>query len=356
MRVDSRRAIRLVTHVDLDEATVDAILGEVADVGVPQAVDDQCAREAEGLAVGDEPGVDLRRLHPAAALGHPQRRVVRAAEPGPYVLHVVGDRLDRPAHHRGDVTAPGRLALLRLAVPDVEHPEPAELRGRRIPAEVRQIQLRGLGAPQPPPVDHLEQRRVPVGGQRALPPGSGCPFHLVVGVVQEPLQLLAGERPGFGIALVVVEMSDRVPLMGDRHRMLPGAERLLARQRPAVPAIDQELAELPERALIAADRRWRQVLLCSQRQRPLVHVPRRPRPRVLVRELQEPPHQPFPGSHRVLPQPARHLLRTPAPQHRLDHRVLRAQLRHPGHQLQVRRTRQIRPPHPTPEHPETATT
>ena len=45
-----------MSHVDLDEAAVDAILGEVADVRMPQAMDDQGDREAEGLAVGDEPG------------------------------------------------------------------------------------------------------------------------------------------------------------------------------------------------------------------------------------------------------------------------------------------------------------
>jgi hypothetical protein len=33
MRVNSRRAIRLVTHIDLDEAAVNAIFGEVADIG-----------------------------------------------------------------------------------------------------------------------------------------------------------------------------------------------------------------------------------------------------------------------------------------------------------------------------------
>jgi hypothetical protein len=212
---------------------------------MPQTADDQGAGEAESLTVGHEPGADLCRLHPAAALGHPQSRMIREPEPGPHVLHVVGHRLNCPAHHGGDITPPGRLPFLRLAVPDVQHPVPAGLRGRRVPAGIRQAQLGRLGAPQPPPVDHLEQGRVPVSGQGALPPGPGCSFHLAVGAIQEPLQLLAGKRPGLGTALVVVDVSDRVPLMGDRHRMPPRAERLPARNRPAVPAVDQELTELP---------------------------------------------------------------------------------------------------------------
>src|SRR5712691_2414020 len=83
MRIHSRRAIRLMTHVDLDETAVDSILGEMTDVGMPQAMDDQGGRETEGLTVGDEPGIDLRRLHPPAALGYPQRRMTGAPEPGP---------------------------------------------------------------------------------------------------------------------------------------------------------------------------------------------------------------------------------------------------------------------------------
>ncbi len=40
-----------MTHVDLDEAAVDAIFGEVTDIGMPQAVDDQGGRETEGLTI-----------------------------------------------------------------------------------------------------------------------------------------------------------------------------------------------------------------------------------------------------------------------------------------------------------------
>ena len=85
-------------------------------------------------------------------------------------------------------------------------------------------------------------------------------------------------------------------------------------------------------------------MLAGQRERPLLHVPRPPPPRVIAGEAQEPPDQPLPRLHRVRLQPPRGLLGPPAPQHRRQHRVLRSQLRHAGHQLEMRGTRQIPPP------------
>jgi hypothetical protein len=193
----------------------------MADVGVPDRVRDQGRRQAERVAVGDEPGVDLRRPHPAAPLGHPQCRVILAAESRPHVLHVVAHRPRCPGHHRDDVPPPRRLASLGFPVPDMQCPVPAELRSRRVPPPAGQVQLRGLGPPQAPAVHHLEQRRIAVGGQSSLPPRPRCPLNLVIGVVEEPLHLLAGERPRPGITLIVVEMGDRVPLVADRHRAVP---------------------------------------------------------------------------------------------------------------------------------------
>jgi len=94
------------------------------------------------------------------------------------------------------------------------------------------------------------------------------------------------------------------------------------------------------------------MLLSSQMQRPLIHPPSRPRPRVVACELPEPAHQALAGADGVLPQPTGGLLRPPAPQHRLEHRVLRPQLHHARDQLKVRRARQITPSHPAlqPQH------
>jgi hypothetical protein len=281
-------------------------------------------RQPERVAVGDEAGVDLRRGDTAAAFGHPHRRMLLAAEARPNVVDVVGDRLHRPAHHRRHVAAARRLPTHRLAVAHVQHPEPAELRRRRITAPVKDIQLRRLSAAQPPGVDHFEQRRVPVGRQRALAFRAHRALDLLVGVVEEPLQLLTGERSRFGIALIVVQVGDRVPLVADRHRMHPRPELLLAHSDPAVTGVAQVFAEQPQVGLVAADRRGRQMRLGHQRQGPLVHVPGQPLPRVLVGEPDEPAHQPLPRRDGVLAQPARRLLGPPAAQHRLQRSVFRA--------------------------------
>ena len=139
--------------------------------------------------------------------------------------------------------------------------------------------------------------------------------------------------------------------MADRHRMGTLPELLLAGSRPPVAAVAQVLAEQPQVHLVAADRRRGQPPLARQRLRPLIDVRRPPAPRVLVRELQETAHQPLSRRDRVLPQPPGDLLSLPAPQHRLEHRVLRTQLHYPGNQLQMRSARQISPSHPTPETP-----
>ena len=73
------------------------------------------------------------------------------------------------------------------------------------------------------------------------------------------------------------------------------AERLLARRRPAVPCVHQELGELPQRALVGADRRRRQVLARAVRYSDHSSTcPADQLPRVLAGELAEPAHQPLP--------------------------------------------------------------
>ena len=261
MRIDSRGSIAAVPDSLLDEPPVHPVLGQVRDPRVPQAMRDQGRRQAQRVPVGHEPGVDLGRLDPPAPLGHPQRRMVRAAEPGPDVFRVIGYRFHCPGHHRRDVAATRRLAAHRLAVTDVQHPVPAELRSRRVTPPVGQIEPGGLRAAQPPPVDHLEQRGVPVGGQRPLPLRRHHAVDLLVGVVQEPLQFLAGERPGFRAALVLVQVCDGVPLMADGHRVHARPELALTRCRPAIPPVSEVLAEQPQVGLVAADRRRGQVAL-----------------------------------------------------------------------------------------------
>ena len=114
MGVDRGRAVGLVAHLALEEPAVKSVLGEMADIRVPDRVGHQRLGQTQRVAVGDEAGVDLRRAHPAAALGHPQRRMIVTAEARPDVLHVVGHRVDRPVHDRSTLRRRGgwpRLAL-----------------------------------------------------------------------------------------------------------------------------------------------------------------------------------------------------------------------------------------------------
>jgi hypothetical protein len=82
-----------VTDLLLEKPAVNPVLRKVGDIGVASGVDSQRLRELQRVPVGDEPGVDLRRLDPAAPLGHPQGGVILAAEPRPYVLLKEQDRL-----------------------------------------------------------------------------------------------------------------------------------------------------------------------------------------------------------------------------------------------------------------------
>ena len=56
---------------------------------------------------------------------------------------------------------------------------------------------------QPPPVDHLEQRRVAERGQPPLAPRPRRLLHLIIGGVEERLQLGPGQRPPLRAALML---------------------------------------------------------------------------------------------------------------------------------------------------------
>ncbi|WP_236057278.1 hypothetical protein [Mycobacterium sp. SM1] len=179
----------------------------------------------------------------------------------PGILDVVGDRLHRPIHHRQHVPTPRRLAPLGLAVADIQHPVALELRSLRIPAEINQVKLRSFRAPQTPAVDDLEDRRVAIGseGPFAFRPNSA--LDLIVGVVEEPLDLRTRERARLRAAPIIVQVRDRIPLVTDRHRMITRPELFLAHCNPAVTGVAEVLVEQPQFGLVVADRRRRQMRL-----------------------------------------------------------------------------------------------
>ena len=155
----------------LDEQRVRTVLDQVRDIRVTQAVDRQLGGQPGRGPPLREPVVNLTGRDPPAPLGQPQRRLPgRRLVARPDLLDVLGQCLSSPRHHRGDRPPPRRAAPHRLAVPDLADAQPAELRGRGVGREVIHVEHRGLPAPQPPPVDDLEQRRVAERGQPALAP------------------------------------------------------------------------------------------------------------------------------------------------------------------------------------------
>jgi hypothetical protein len=158
-------------------------------------------------------------------------------------------------------------------------------------------------------------------------------------MIEEPLQLLPRKRPVARPPFIVGQVHDRVPLVADLHRV--GPEALLALDQPAVARVGHEVAKLPQRSLVAAHRRPCQLLLAGQLGHPLVDVGGLPVPRVVVGERREPADHLRTAVDRLGPQPPRGLLRPPAAQHRLQHRVLGVQQRHALDQLQARPALQI---------------
>jgi len=100
----------------------------------------------------------------------------------------------------------GQGALHGLAVADVADPVLAELVGVWVGAEVGDVEHAGFVASQPTPVGDLEQGGVAEGGQPALAPGRTDPGDLVVGVVEEGLQLIQGERALDRVALGLLDV------------------------------------------------------------------------------------------------------------------------------------------------------
>ena len=96
----------------------------------------------------------------------------------------------------------------------------------RVAAEVGHVEHPGLVAPQPERVGGLEQRRVAERRQPALAAPAADPGDLLVGVVEEGLQLVPGERALARVGLVVLDVHRGVPLVDHLDRM--GAEPLLA--------------------------------------------------------------------------------------------------------------------------------
>ena len=186
------------------------------------------------------------------------------------MLDPVLDDLSRPAANRQHcATLRGRSGV-GLAVTDLEGAVAAELLGVRVAGEVDGLQVADLVAAQSPAVGGLEQHRVPERRQPALPAQRADAFDLVVGAVEEDLQLLAGERALLRVLLVVLVVPGGVPLVDDLDRV--GAEGVLADRVPPVAGVGEVVAEQLERVLVGPDCGASEVVLAAQVAEELVDV------------------------------------------------------------------------------------
>jgi hypothetical protein len=136
---------------------------------------------------------------------------------------------------------------------------------------------------------------------------------------------------------VVLHVRGGVPLVHDLYRV--AAKVFLAGRRPLIGRIGDEVAKRAHGLGVRPDRRALQLPQRTQVPEPLINHRRRPLPRERVNVAGERPHRVLPALDSRAGQVARQLLVGEPRQHRHKHLVLRAQQRHPVHQMQARRTR-----------------
>lgn len=256
-----------------------------------QRVELQRRVQAERVTVGGEAGVQPLEPDPQPPLGGPQRGPVGVPHPGTHLGDPLLDDDRRPQPDGQHAAALGRRALLRLPVSHHQGAVVAELPTVRVGAEVDLVEHAGLVAAQAIAVGRLEQRRVPERRQPALASLAPDAHHLLVGVVEERLQLGSSEGAVLGFALAFVGMYRRVPVVDHLDRVRPEPQQALL--RPAVRRVGHEVAELSYRALVVAQRGARAAPHRAEVHRLLLDVLRHPLPREAVRVPGERAHRPL---------------------------------------------------------------
>ena len=178
-------------------------------------------------------------------------------------------------------------------------------------------------------------------GSQPLRPAARMRATCAVGVVEEGLQLVEGERALDRVALGLLHVHGGVPLVHHLDRV--GAEPGLALAGPAVGRVGQVEAQHPDRLLVAAQRGAAQPADRAQVPEPLIEHGRGPQPRERVGVRGERAGGAFPGGDGGQRQVAGQLLVAPALEHRGEHLLLGAQQRDPVGQVQPGRARHPRP-------------
>ncbi|HVL05856.1 MAG TPA: hypothetical protein VM388_07700 [Acidimicrobiales bacterium] len=277
-------------------------------------------RQPEFPSDGPEVVLDAGLADPPAALGGPQHLAPPAGQRRADFRHPLLEALGRPAEHAQDAALLRRRALHRLAVPDVEHAEATELRRLRVGAEVRDVEHSHLTPAESPGVRDLEEGGVSEGAQPPFPPALSDGDYEVVGVVEQPLELVGGERAEARPTLGLLHVRRGVPVVA--HLGGVSAESVPALLWPPIRRVDDVVAKQAQRDGLRPDRGLAEVTDRPLVAQPLVDELRAPSPRVLARLADEPPDVGLAPVDCAERQIAGELLVAPALQH-LDERPLR---------------------------------
>jgi hypothetical protein len=296
-------------------------------VRVPQAVQVQYRVQPGHLPRLLERLVDSPFRQPPATLGYPQRGMRAGRKQRPHLIDPLVDDRHHPVHFRHQQHRPAlrRTALRRLAPPHEQRSAAAEPAHLRVVPQVGQVQTPRLPAAQPERVDRLQQHRVPLRRQCALPLTGADLLHQPIGSIEQRLHLLISQRPPSRLSLVVSDVRESVPLA--QHLLRRRSEPVQALRRPPVPRVRHVLQEQAQLTQIGPGCRgddWPRPR--AQMVDESLHLRRPPLPRILVTEHRQPSHQVDPALDGVGLQEPDPLLANPTIQHRLEHRRRRVEV------------------------------
>lgn len=202
----------------------------------------------------------------------------------------------------------------------MQTPNFPNLRACGFGCEVDGLQVPQLIEPKPVGVGQCEHDRVAVGRLPTLLAGGLDEFDLVVGAVEELLELFFAEgalgRPAFEF----LHVRCGVPLVVDLGRM--GTKALFADPVPAIIGVGDIGREVTQCGLVGAQSRVTQVSDQAQSPEILLDMGRRPMPRKFIHMIHEPADVPDALVNRVELEVSRELLVAPAIKHLIERRLV----------------------------------
>lgn len=201
-----------MAHLVLYESRVPAGFEQVSGIGPAKRVQVESVGESQLVTVSAHPA-DQGRLddEPAAFTREQVERVRFAAAVGEPVLEDAGGPPPDGEHAAWLV----RRGPLGLPVADLAHAKRAELAGVRITGEVDGLEVAQLVEPEPVGIRDFHHDRISVGGLPTLASGLAAALNLVVGMVEQGVDLIAGVGALRRSAVVVLDVGSGVPVEED---------------------------------------------------------------------------------------------------------------------------------------------